>query len=93
VDQWRALPNPDQWQVTPETARLLQHWRSTSDTVLKSNAASAIVAQVENGVPMSGDKACRTPRRRRRETGPIETTKLPDRRHNPQQANTKGEHP
>jgi len=27
VDQWRRLPNPDQWQVTPETARLLQHWR------------------------------------------------------------------
>src|ERR1019366_9898157 len=22
VDAWRALPNPDQWQVTPETARL-----------------------------------------------------------------------
>jgi len=27
VDAWRALPNPNQWQVTPETARLLQHWR------------------------------------------------------------------
>ena len=27
VDTWRALPNPDQWRVTPETARLLQHWR------------------------------------------------------------------
>jgi type III restriction enzyme len=27
VDQWRDLPNPNQWQVTPETARLLQHWR------------------------------------------------------------------
>ncbi len=27
VDRWRALPNPRQWQVTPETARLLQHWR------------------------------------------------------------------
>lgn len=27
VDTWRALPNPGQWQVTPETARLLQHWR------------------------------------------------------------------
>jgi len=27
VDQWRALPSPTQWQVTPETARLLQHWR------------------------------------------------------------------
>ena len=27
VDRWRDLPNPSQWQVTPETARLLQHWR------------------------------------------------------------------
>ena len=27
VDSWRALPSPNQWQVTPETARLLQHWR------------------------------------------------------------------
>src|SRR5262245_60809309 len=26
VDAWRTLPNPSQWQVTPETARLLQHW-------------------------------------------------------------------
>ncbi|MGD0542493.1 MAG: DEAD/DEAH box helicase family protein, partial [Tepidisphaeraceae bacterium] len=27
VDAWRSLPNPSQWQVTPETARLLEHWR------------------------------------------------------------------
>ena len=27
VDKWRALPNPADWRVTPETARLLQHWR------------------------------------------------------------------
>ncbi|MDZ4345608.1 MAG: DEAD/DEAH box helicase family protein, partial [Candidatus Binatia bacterium] len=27
VDAWRALPSPSQWQVSPETARLLQHWR------------------------------------------------------------------
>ena len=27
VDSWRALPNASQWQVTPETARLLKHWR------------------------------------------------------------------
>jgi hypothetical protein len=27
VDQWRSIPNPNNWQVTPETARLLQHWR------------------------------------------------------------------
>jgi type III restriction enzyme len=28
VDAWRAIPNPSQWNVTPETARLLQHWRT-----------------------------------------------------------------
>ncbi|MGB5096608.1 MAG: DEAD/DEAH box helicase family protein [Porticoccaceae bacterium] len=27
VDKWRAIPNPADWRVTPETARLLQHWR------------------------------------------------------------------
>lgn len=27
VDRWRELKNPNQWQVTPETARLLQHGR------------------------------------------------------------------
>ena len=27
VDKWRVLSNPADWKVTPETARLLQHWR------------------------------------------------------------------
>jgi type III restriction enzyme len=27
VDQWRRLPNPSDWSVTPETGRLLHHWR------------------------------------------------------------------
>ena len=27
VDQWRAITNPNSWNVTPETARLLNHWR------------------------------------------------------------------
>ena len=27
VDQWRELSDTNHWQVTPETARLLQHWR------------------------------------------------------------------
>ncbi len=27
MDQWRAISNPSHWGVTPETARLLQHWR------------------------------------------------------------------
>ncbi|WP_425044647.1 BPTD_3080 family restriction endonuclease [Primorskyibacter sp. S87] len=28
VDSWRALPNPNDWRVTPTTQRLLQHWRA-----------------------------------------------------------------
>ncbi len=28
VDAWRGIPSPNDWGVTPETARLLQHWRS-----------------------------------------------------------------
>ncbi|MBX7253130.1 MAG: DEAD/DEAH box helicase family protein, partial [Candidatus Promineofilum sp.] len=27
VDAWRQIPDPAKWRVTPETARLLQHWR------------------------------------------------------------------
>ncbi len=27
VDKWRVIPNSGHWRVTPETARLLQHWR------------------------------------------------------------------
>lgn len=27
VDSWRKIPDPSEWKVTPETARLLQHWR------------------------------------------------------------------
>ena len=27
VEKWRKTPNANDWHVTPETARLLQHWR------------------------------------------------------------------
>lgn len=27
VDMWRSRPDPNDWRVTPVTARLLQHWR------------------------------------------------------------------
>ncbi|MFC1502480.1 BPTD_3080 family restriction endonuclease, partial [bacterium] len=27
IDQWRSLQNTNDWQVTPETTRLLHHWR------------------------------------------------------------------
>jgi len=28
LESWRAIPNPNDWGVTPATQRLLQHWRS-----------------------------------------------------------------
>lgn len=28
VEEWRRIPNHADWRVTPETARLLQHWRN-----------------------------------------------------------------
>jgi len=28
VDAWRLLPNPNDWQVSPITQRLVQHWRA-----------------------------------------------------------------
>ena len=35
VDQWRSWPNPADWQVTPETTRLLQHWRHHSFSAIR----------------------------------------------------------
>jgi type III restriction enzyme len=28
IEKWRKRPNPADWQVTPETVRLLDHWRN-----------------------------------------------------------------
>jgi type III restriction enzyme len=42
VDHWRNWPNPNDWQVTPETARLLQHWRHH-----KFNAIRPFFCQIE----------------------------------------------
>ncbi len=35
VDRWREIPNPAHWGVTPETARLLQHWRHHAFSSIK----------------------------------------------------------
>jgi type III restriction enzyme len=35
VDRWRLIPNPNDWRVTPESARLLQHWRHHPFTGLR----------------------------------------------------------
>ncbi|MCL2233895.1 MAG: DEAD/DEAH box helicase family protein, partial [Treponema sp.] len=37
VDAWRRIPNPADWKVTPETARLLQHWRGAGQRGQASN--------------------------------------------------------
>jgi type III restriction enzyme len=42
VDKWRMLSNPGDWKVTPETARLLQHWRH-----YKFNGARPFFCQIE----------------------------------------------
>ena len=42
VDKWRSIPNPNDWKVTPETARLLQHWRHH-----KFNGVRPFFCQVE----------------------------------------------
>ncbi len=35
VTKWRNLPDPQQWNVTPETARLLQYWRHHEFTSIR----------------------------------------------------------
>lgn len=45
-DQWRALQNPNNWQVTPETARLLQH---TSTSKLVYDYISGFQRENEDG--------------------------------------------
>ena len=42
VDIWRAISSPADWQVSPETGRLLQHWRSH-----KFNSIRPFFCQVE----------------------------------------------
>lgn len=35
VDKWREISNSSDWRVTPETARLLQHWRHHNFTGIR----------------------------------------------------------
>jgi adenine-specific DNA-methyltransferase len=45
VNRWRAWPKPSEWQVTPETALLLQHWPLFRD-----------LYDDFNGIPEGADK-------------------------------------
>ncbi len=42
VDAWRALPRRNDWLVTPQTARLLEHWRH-----YKFNGGRPFFCQIE----------------------------------------------
>ena len=66
VDRWRSIPDRRKWGVTPETARLLEHWRNHDNIGLRPffcqvEAAETIIwlTEVARVLPM-GD---RTPNR------------------------------
>jgi type III restriction enzyme len=42
IGQWRNLPSPNDWQVSPDTVRLLQHWRN-----YKFNSIRPFFCQIE----------------------------------------------
>ncbi|GHV78766.1 restriction endonuclease [Spirochaetia bacterium] len=47
VDTWRRLPDPSNWKVTPETARLLQHWRGTGGSFYNFTGIRPFFCQIE----------------------------------------------
>lgn len=78
VDNWRHLPNPNQWQVTPpETVRLLQHWRHHQFNSVKpffcqiEAVETAIwLAEVASDRAASGARLCAHIRGANREANP-----------------------
>ncbi len=48
VDEWRRMPSPNNWGVTPETARLLQHWRSDTSRPFDKPSSGRIAVKVIN---------------------------------------------
>ncbi len=56
VDKWRALPNPSDWRVTPETARLLQHWRKHDFSSIRPFFCQ--IEAVETAIWLGGDIRC-----------------------------------
>jgi type III restriction enzyme len=55
VAAWRNLPNPNQWQVTPETAWLLQHWRHHQFEDLRPFYCQ--IEAVETAIWLASDRA------------------------------------
>ena len=66
VDQWRAIPDRRRWGVTPETARLLEHWRNHESIGLRPffcqvEAAETVIWLTEVAKVLPNGE--RTPRR------------------------------
>lgn len=57
VDAWRMIPDPNDWKVTPETARLLQHWRGYPFTSIRPFFCQVEKVEVneEAWVPLNND--------------------------------------
>lgn len=60
VDEWRELPDPNNWKVTPETARLLKHWRHHKFSGLRpffcQIEAAEVAIWLTEVAPQSGKK-------------------------------------
>jgi hypothetical protein len=55
IERWRQNPNPSQWNVTPETARLLQHWRHHKFSSLRPFFCQAEAVETVTTSSRSGD--------------------------------------
>ena len=49
IDKWRNLPDPASWRVTPETARLLQHWRHHNFSGIRPFSARSKLSKRSSG--------------------------------------------
>jgi type III restriction enzyme len=47
VDAWRKIPDPADWKVSPETARLLRHWRGMGESATPAGLWRPFFCQVE----------------------------------------------
>ncbi len=60
VDEWRELPDSNDWKVTPETARLLKHWRHHKFSGLRpffcQIEAAEVAIWLTEVAPQSGKK-------------------------------------
>jgi type III restriction enzyme len=63
VDKWRSIPNPKDWHVTPETARLLQHWRHHQFTGIRPFFCQTEAAEVAIWLTEVAPKAGRSGQR------------------------------